>query len=252
MGIVSIVLIVALFALPFILKRLIPSKGAIGEKRVARILEKLPEEKYSVINNLLLNNNGYTSQVDHVVVSVYGIFVIETKTYQGIISGGENSEHWTQNIYGNKYEFRNPILQNYGHIKSLKQALGDYKNVPFISIVAFSRQANLRVSSNVPVVYWSQILDIIQGYENPVIKESDVRRITRLLMASNADSKETRKDHVKNVRANVKKASGNYRFREMPSMRRRPCLAQRKIWPFLRMLKLPQMYLHTKQIVENL
>ena len=205
MGIVSIILIVALFALPFILKRLIPSKGAMGEKRVARILEKLPEEKYSVINNLLLNNNGYTSQVDHVVVSVYGIFVIETKTYQGIISGGENSEHWTQNIYGNKYEFRNPILQNYGHIKSLKQALGDYKNVPFISIVAFSRQANLRVSSNVPVVYWSQILDIIQGYENPVIKESDVRRITRLLMASNADSKETRKDHVKNVRANVKK-----------------------------------------------
>ena len=205
MGIVSKILIVALFALTFILKRLIPSKGAIGEKRVARILEKLPEGKYSVINNLLLNNSGYTSQVDHVVVSVYGIFVIETKTYQGIISGAESSEQWTQNIYGNKYEFRNPILQNYGHVKSLKQVLGDYKSVPFISIVAFSRQANLRVSSNIPVVYWSQILDVIRGYENPVIKESDVIRITRLLMASNTDSKETRKGHVKNVRANVKK-----------------------------------------------
>ena len=131
--------------------------------------------------------------------------MIETKTYQGIISGAESSEQWTQNIYGNKYEFRNPILQNYGHVNSLKQVLGDYKSVPFISIVAFSRQANLRVSSNIPVVYWSQILDVIRGYENPVIKESDVIRITRLLMASNTDSKETRKDHVKNVRANVKK-----------------------------------------------
>ena len=200
-----ILIIVVLFVLLIILMRLIPSKGAIGEKRVARILEKLPEGKYSVINNLLLNNSGYTSQVDHVVVSVYGIFVIETKTYQGIISGGENSEQWTQNIYGNKYEFRNPILQNYGHVKSMKQVLSDYKSVPFISIVAFSSQANLRVSSNIPVVYWSQILDVIRGYENPVIKESDVRRITRLLMASNTDSKETRKDHVKNVRANVKK-----------------------------------------------
>ena len=205
MGIVSEILIVALFALLFILKRLIPSKGAIGEKRVARILEKLQEGKYSVINNLLLNNSGYTSQVDHVVVSVYGIFVIETKTYQGIISGAESSEQWTQNIYGNKYEFRNPILQNYGHVKSLKQVLGDYNSVPCTSIVAFSRQANLRVSSNIPVVYWSQILDVIRGYENPVIKESDVIRITRLLMASNTDSKETRKGHVKNVRANVKK-----------------------------------------------
>ena len=200
-----ILIIVAIILLLIILMRLIPSKGAIGEKRVARILEKLPEGKYSVINNLLLNNSGYTSQVDHVVVSVYGIFVIETKTYQGIISGGENSEQWTQNIYGNKYEFRNPILQNYGHVKSLKQVLGDYKSVPFISIVAFSSQANLRVSSNIPVVYWSQILDVIRGYENPVIKESDVIRITRLLMASNTDSKETRKGHVKNVRANVKK-----------------------------------------------
>ena len=200
-----ILIIVAIIVLLIILKCLIPSKGAIGEKRVARILGKLPEGKYSVINNLLLNNSGYTSQVDHVVVSVYGIFVIETKTYQGIISGGENSEQWTQNIYGNKYEFRNPILQNYGHVKSMKQVLGDYKSVPFISIVAFSSQANLRVSSNIPVVYWSQILDVIRGYENPVIKESDVRRITRLLMASNTDSKETRKDHVKNIRANVKK-----------------------------------------------
>ena len=202
-----ILIAVTVFVLLFILKRLVPSKGAMGEKRVVRILEKLPEEKYSVINNLLLNNNGYTSQVDHVVVSVYGIFVIETKTYQGIISGGENSEHWTQNIYGNKFEFRNPILQNYGHVKSLKQVLGDYKNVPFISIIAFSRQADLRVSSNIPVVYWSQILDVIRGYENPVIKESDVRRITRLLMASNTDSKETRKDHVKNVKANNVKAN---------------------------------------------
>lgn len=200
-----ILIIVAILVLQIILKRLIPSKGAIGEKRVARILKQLPEEKYSVINNLLLNNSGYTSQVDHVVVSVYGIFVIETKTHQGIISGGENSEQWTQNIYGNKYEFRNPILQNYGHIKSLKQALDDYKNVPFISIVAFSEQADLRVSSNIPVVYWPQILDVIYDYDNPVIKESDVGRITRLLKASNTDSKETRKKHIKNVRANVQK-----------------------------------------------
>lgn len=42
-----ILIIVAIIVLLIILKRLIPSKGAIEEKRVARILEKLPEEKYS-------------------------------------------------------------------------------------------------------------------------------------------------------------------------------------------------------------
>ena len=46
-----ILIIVAILVLQIILKRLIPSKGAIGEKRVARILKQLPEEKYSVINS---------------------------------------------------------------------------------------------------------------------------------------------------------------------------------------------------------
>ena len=112
-GILVVVIPIVLFIL---LLKLLPSKGAIGEKRVAHILKKLPEDRYKVINNLLIQNNGYTTQIDHIVVSVYGIFVIETKTYKGWIYGGENSDYWTQNIYGNKYQLRNPIHQNYGHI----------------------------------------------------------------------------------------------------------------------------------------
>lgn len=104
-----------------ILRLLIPSKGNIGEKHVAKMLKRLPRDKYAVINNLLLNDSGQTSQVDHVVISRYGVFVIETKVYQGRIYGGEDNEYWTQNIYGHKYQFRNPILQNYGHIKSIKK-----------------------------------------------------------------------------------------------------------------------------------
>ncbi len=93
--IVAVVIIILLF-------RLIPSKGKVGEKRVATILKRLPEDDYKVINDLLLSSNGYSTQIDHIVVSVYGIFVIETKFYQGWIYGGENSEYWTQNIYGVK------------------------------------------------------------------------------------------------------------------------------------------------------
>ena len=40
MGIISIMLIVALFALPFILNRLIPSKGAIGENVRANVKKR--------------------------------------------------------------------------------------------------------------------------------------------------------------------------------------------------------------------
>ena len=81
------------------------SKGKVGEDRVAHILCRLPKEEYRVINNLMLRTqSGSTTQIDHVVISQYGIFVIETKFYKGWIYGGENSEFWTQNIYGNKLE----------------------------------------------------------------------------------------------------------------------------------------------------
>ena len=83
------ILIVGIPIVLFILLiKLLPSKGAIGEKRVAHILKKLPEERYKVINNLLLQNNGYTTQIDHIVISVYGIFVIKQKpTRDGYMVG---------------------------------------------------------------------------------------------------------------------------------------------------------------------
>lgn len=197
------IIIVILIALIAILARLLPSKGALGEMRVAHILKKLPEESYTVINNLLIQNHGHTSQIDHIVISVYGIFVIETKTYKGWIYGGEKSEYWTQNIYGNKYQLRNPIHQNYGHIKALKNILHEYPDIPYISIIAFSRQASIGVSSDTPVLYWNQILPFISQFQNQVLTERQTHIITGLLLASNKDSKKNRKEHVQTVRRNI-------------------------------------------------
>lgn len=56
--------------------------------------------------------------IDHVVISKYGVFVIETKNYRGWIIGNEKSEYWTQVIYKRKERLYNPIKQNYGHIKA--------------------------------------------------------------------------------------------------------------------------------------
>ena len=129
-------------------------KGKIGEIYVALFLKRLPEDRYRVINDLLLTKNGHSTQIDHVIVSIYGIFVVETKFYKGWIFGGENSEYWTQNIYGRKYKLFNPICQNQGHIRALKSLLQGYENLPFISIVAFSRRATLRVKTETSVIYY--------------------------------------------------------------------------------------------------
>lgn len=91
-------------------------KGKYSERLVRNKIQKLPEE-YVVFNNLLFEDNEHSTQIDHIVVSPYGVFVIETKGYKGWISGGENSEYWTQTIYKSKHQFYNPIKQNAGHVR---------------------------------------------------------------------------------------------------------------------------------------
>ena len=60
--------------------------GWFGEHWTKKALSKLPKAKYKIINNLLLSVNGLTHQIDHVVISPYGIFSIETKQYNGLLS----------------------------------------------------------------------------------------------------------------------------------------------------------------------
>ena len=208
----AIILAVIVLIISIWLRR---SKGRIGEHRVAHILGRLPKDRYQVINDLLLRtSSGSTTQIDHVVISQYGIFVIETKFYKGWIYGGENSEFWTQNIYGNKYTLRNPILQNAGHVRALRQLLKDYGDIPFIPIVAFSRQATLGVSSGTPVIYWNQIRKVIGQFKEKRIAPDAVTGIYNKLIESNIpDSKESRREHIRNVRSyedrrNIAVASG--------------------------------------------
>ena len=171
-----ILLIIAFVAVFVALLRLLPSKGEMGEKRVAGILSRLPRDKYQIMNDLLIHHaNGHTSQIDHVVVSEYGIFVIETKNYSGWIYGGANSEYWTQNIYGKKYQLYNPIQQNQGHVRALRRILKDLPSDMFISIVAFSRRATLKNRYLDNVVYWNQINRVIQSYSQKRMSAEQVQ-----------------------------------------------------------------------------
>lgn len=83
---------ITLLLLEEVLRRLtLKIKGASGEAMGSWVLSHLPKEQYTVIHNVMLQTERGTSQVDHVVVSVYGIFVIEVKNYTGWISEMENS-----------------------------------------------------------------------------------------------------------------------------------------------------------------
>lgn len=198
-GLISVLAFVILIVLGILWRR---SKGRRGEKQVAALLSLLPKDKYKVINDLLIQRGGYSTQIDHVVVSVYGVFVIETKYYRGWIYGGENSEYWTKNVYGHKYDLRNPLWQNEGHIKAVSRLLDDSGLVSIYNIVAFSSQAKLKVDRSLPVMYWHQVVPYIRRYKEAVMSESYAEEIYNTLLAANVEDKGARKQHVQSVKLN--------------------------------------------------
>ena len=74
-------------------------KGKRGEMRVSAILSQLSDE-YTILNDLVFRTEKGTTQIDHLVVSKYGIFTIETKNYRGEIYGDDNRKEWTQPNHG--------------------------------------------------------------------------------------------------------------------------------------------------------
>jgi len=199
----TILLLILVVALFLVIYFFLPTKGEVGEKRVAAILSRLPEEEYKVVNNLLLNQNGKTTQIDHVVVSEYGVFVIETKNYSGWVYGRRDGEYWTKNMFGNKYKFRNPIHQNRGHISALMQLFPDMNRNDFISIVVFSPRVTLKIGEGNGVVCWNHLKRTILANQNKRLSPAQVEKIYGCLLSANTDSKEARKEHVKSLRKRI-------------------------------------------------
>jgi len=188
-----------------ILKLFIPRiNGFLGEKSVAFFLSRLDPSKYKIINNIILNVNGKTSQIDHVIVSNYGVFVIETKNYQGWIIGNEYDDYWTQVIFKNREKLYNPIRQNFGHIQALKENLKEFPDIPYIPIVAFTTKADLKIKSKADVIYTVNLLKTIRKYASLECVSDEVKeQIYTKLLSLNIDSRENRKAHVKAIHKNL-------------------------------------------------
>lgn len=187
-----------------IVRRSPSRQGDLGEIKVSSILKRLPDDYY-VINDVLIPNRNGTSQIDHVVISPYGIFVIETKNYKGWIFGSEKSEQWKETFRttGGSY-FRNPIKQNWGHIYALSEFLNIDKRV-FKPIIVFSDKASLNIESSVPVVYMSQLRGVISEYQQQIISPKDVIVLYDRIIKANIIDPEAKKKHTESIKNNVAK-----------------------------------------------
>jgi hypothetical protein len=112
-------------------------KGAMGEARVRRLLAAMLEKnRYTILNDVIIPSHGGTTQIDHVVISQFGVFVIGTEFRRGWISGAEFQDRWKQHRFKRITRFQNPLHQNYLQVQALARLL-QLPESRFHSVVVF-------------------------------------------------------------------------------------------------------------------
>ena len=194
------------FGVRYYLKTQIPEyKGKVGEAVVAKYLKKLPDDEYFVYNDIYLKTGNGSIQIDHLVLSIYGIFVIETKNYSGWIFGSDNQNYWTQIIYNNKTKFKNPIKQNRAHINSLKYILSEYKFLKYFPIIVFTGSAELKsINSMTPVIYEDKLYHyLLRSAEEQIFDKDQLQNISRIVENYIIQDENIEVKHLQNINRNI-------------------------------------------------
>lgn len=174
--------------------------GWFGEHWTKQALKKLPKNEYKILNNVFIETNGTTHQIDHVVISPYGIFSIETKQYNGFITGNKYDKNWIRHAGKNKYYYTNPIRQNYGHVKALSELLNIDESKIF-NVVCIPSKATLKVEHDGELVRYDTLADKVLSYKEVIIKNVD--EIVEIINKNNIKDKNIKKEHIRNIKNNI-------------------------------------------------
>lgn len=187
-------------------------KGVVGEASVnlsAKFL--LNKNEYHLVKNVTLptEDGDGTTQIDHIIVSKYGVFVVETKNMKGWIFGKPSQKMWTQKIYKNSHKFQNPLHQNYKHIKTLQSCLSIEESKIF-SLIVFVGDSSFKTEMPDNVTYGGGYARFIKSKKDALFSDDEVQSILFQVQEGRLKpSLKTSRNHIKHVKqiVNEKKNS---------------------------------------------
>ena len=174
-------------------------KGWLGEQKTQfKLWFSLSSKLYQRFHDVIIPSQHVTTQIDHILVSPFGLFVIETKNYTGWIYGSETQSNWTQVIYQSKHSFQNPLKQTYRHKKVLSKYLGVKENhiqtvVSFVGDVQFKTE----LPSN---VLQSGLGSYIKQFREVVLSENEIIRICILLKKTKSEVNISNEEHIQSLK----------------------------------------------------
>lgn len=174
-------------------------RGWYGEKKTAfKMWLWLNAETYRRFHDLIIPAKNGTTQIDHLLVSQYGLFIVETKNKKGWIFGSESQPKWTQTLYRKKYSFQNPLRQTFRQKKVLSEFLGlDESTVH--TVVYFVGDCKFKTPLPANVMK-SGLSRYIKHFTNRILTTEEVNRVTEALAQHISESSLTTRDHVRSLR----------------------------------------------------
>lgn len=154
-------------------------KEKVGEFMVSEHVANYLSAEYILLNNCTLpDQKDGTTQIDHILISPYGVFIVETKNYTGWIFGNAHQKQWTQKIYKKSYKFQNPLHQNYKHIKVLEMVLSDVVDPQYLhSIVVFTARSEFKTDMPENVFRSKAWIEYVKRFDQQVISPMKLKRI---------------------------------------------------------------------------
>lgn len=192
------------------------NKGRYGEYLTYKNLEFFESMGAKFLFNVYIpKQNGQTTECDIIMLCHKGIFVFESKNYEGWIFGNESQKNWYQILptgkgRSHKQPFYNPIMQNRSHTKHLKSFLN--KEIPIWSVIVFSDRCtfkNIRIQSpDVYVIHRSNVTNtvtnVVNNIEEHCLSDEDVLQIYNKLYPFSQVSSAVKSTHIANIERNTK------------------------------------------------
>jgi hypothetical protein len=173
-----------------------------GEAKVLRALKgRFGPPDYHLLHHVTLRTSGGSTQIDHILVSRFGVFVIETKDLGGWIFGDASSASWTQVLFRAKFRFQNPIHQNYRHVCAVRDLLDFLPPSAIHSAVVFTGRATFKTPVPPGVFELDELIAYIASQTNAELTANRMQFcVGRLETARLAITKATDIEHVERLR----------------------------------------------------
>lgn len=178
-------------------------KGQLGEQMVIDQCAQYFGDEYFLLNNCtFIDSTNGSSQIDHILISPYGIFVIETKHYAGLIFGTKKDHFWTQCLPNSKKSFQNPILQNKKHINVIAQLLkGHIAPHTLHSVIIFNGNSQFKYPMPAHVLKGDQWIHYIKTFRTKIMSLDEVRKVyVYLETMALPKTQETEDFHIQNLK----------------------------------------------------